>query len=207
VSPVRSHVTRALHLGILLTVLHQLLSSVFMERPLPGEDPDWPYVLHTWVGAAGLAVLALFWLWTLARDRSETRLSALFPWFSPQRLHAIVHDVRGLIRDLRMLRMPGLEMNALASAFHGLGVTLATLMAGSGVAYLYLLGSPAARVVLQMHKLGGNGMWAYLIGHATMALVHQALGDNVFARMFWTRRPKQPIATQRARQISLAKRP
>jgi hypothetical protein len=27
-------------------------------------------------------------------------------------------------------------------------------------------------------------MWAYLIGHASMALLHQALGDKVFSRMF-----------------------
>ena len=207
-SPVRSHATRALHLLVLLTVLHQLLSSLVMERPLPGEDPDWAFALHTWIGAAGLGILALFWLWTLARDGSETRPSALFPWFSPARLLAIVAELRDVFSDLRMLRRPSFAMDGVASAVHGLGLMLATFMAASGVAWFYVFqGSPAGRIVLQMHKLGGNAMWAYLIGHATMALAHQALGDDVFGRMFWVRRPRRPIATPRAGQISLSRRP
>jgi hypothetical protein len=28
-------------------------------------------------------------------------------------------------------------------------------------------------------------MWAYLIAHASAALLHQARGDRIFARMFW----------------------
>jgi cytochrome b561 len=31
-------------------------------------------------------------------------------------------------------------------------------------------------------------MWAYLIGHALVALVHHALGDDIFSRMFWVKR-------------------
>ena len=57
-----------------------------------------------------------------------------------------------------------------------------------------------------MHKLAGNVMWAYLIGHAAMALAHQALGDDVFGRMFWIRHPSQPVATRRRGQVSLRER-
>ena len=36
-SIVRSHLTRVLHLAVLLTVVDQLLTSLIMERPLPGR--------------------------------------------------------------------------------------------------------------------------------------------------------------------------
>ncbi len=79
---VRSHLTRVLHLAVLLTVVSQLLTSLIMERPLPGEDPDWPFGLHQQAGLVGLGVLMLFWLWVLIRDERETPLQRLFPWFS-----------------------------------------------------------------------------------------------------------------------------
>lgn len=201
-SPVRSHLTRALHLAILLVVLHQLLGSTIMERPAPGEDPEWPFTLHVWIGTAGLGFLLLFWLWTLARGRSETRVTQLFPWFSPYRLRAVIGEVRDLIRDLWRFRTPSLDMDAVASALHGLGLMLATFMAVTGGLWFYLLeGTSYARTVLGLHKFAANFMWAYLIAHAAMALLHQGLGDDVFARMFWfrrsVRRPWRPIETER----------
>ncbi len=39
-----------------------------------------------------------------------------------------------------------------------------------------------------MHKLSANLMWAYLIGHALVAVAHHALGDDIFSRMFWVKR-------------------
>ena len=71
-SMTRSHATRFVHLALLLIVLHQLLSSTVMERPMPGDEPGWPYALHQQVGLVGLGVLALFWLWTLVRSPAET---------------------------------------------------------------------------------------------------------------------------------------
>jgi hypothetical protein len=78
---------------------------------------------------------------------------------------------------------------ALSSAVHGLGLLLATFLAMSGAAWLYLFtGTPYGRIVLMAHKLAGNVMWAYLIAHAMAALAHEARGDRIFARMFWFRR-------------------
>jgi len=39
-----------------------------------------------------------------------------------------------------------------------------------------------------LHSLAGDLMWVYLIGHASMAILHQLAGDEVFSRMFWFRR-------------------
>lgn len=198
-SPVRSRLTRILHLAILLIVAHQLVNSLVMERPLPGEEPEWPFVLHVRIGTVGLAVLLLFWLWTLVRDRSETSWSDLFPWFSPGRLRRLAAEINKATRELRAFRAPSLEMGAIASAVHGLGLALASFMAASGALWFYVLdGSSYGRTSLAVHELAGNFMWAYLIGHAAMAVLHQALGDDVFSRMFW-RRPgvrREPVSAE-----------
>ena len=51
-SSTRSHSTRALHLSLLVIVVSQLLTSQVMERPFPGEEPGWPFLLHEWIGLA-----------------------------------------------------------------------------------------------------------------------------------------------------------
>ncbi len=191
-SVARSHMTRVLHLALLLTVVDQLLTSLIMERPLPGEDPDWPYALHEQVGLVGLGVLTLFWLWMLIRDERETPLQRLFPWFSAESLAELADDVRAVVRALVALRAPPLRLDALSSAIHGLGLLLATFLAMSGAAWFALFtGTPCGRIVLMAHKLAGNVMWAYLIAHASAALLHHALGDRIFARMFWVRRRRR----------------
>jgi cytochrome b561 len=174
---------------VLLTVVEQLLTSQIMERPLPGEDPDWPFALHEQVGLVGLCVLMLFWLWTLMRDERETPLQQLFPWFSSKAFGAVVADVEAIVRAVARLRAPPLHVDALSSAVHGLGLLLATFLAMSGALWFALFtGTPFGRIVLMTHKLAGNLMWAYLIAHALAALLHEARGDRVFARMFWVRR-------------------
>ena len=95
---VRSHMTRVLHLAVLLTVVDQLLTSLIMERPLPGEDPDWPFALHRRSAWSASACLMLFWLWTLIRDERETPLQQLFPWFSERGIRRVVADIGAIVR-------------------------------------------------------------------------------------------------------------
>ena len=188
-SPMRSHITRLLHLALLLVVLHQLLSSMAMEKPLPGHEPAWPYALHERIGVVGLGILALFWLWTLVRHPLETPLARLLPWFSTSRLAAVFKDVASLVRALYSFRAPPLELEAFASAVHGLGLLVASFLALTGAAWFYVFaGTPYGRMVMGVHKLSAILMWAYLIGHALTALARHALGDDVFSRMFWVKR-------------------
>ena len=184
-----SHLTRVLHLAVLLTVVDQLLTSLVMERPLPGEDAAWPFALHERAGVVGLGFLLLFWIWTLIRDARETRLSQLLPWLSAESLGALAADLRVILRALARGKAPSRRLDALSSAVHGLGLLCATFLALSGAAWLYLFtGTPYGRMALMAHKLAGNVMWAYLIAHALAALTHEARGDRIFARMFWVRR-------------------
>jgi cytochrome b561 len=193
----RSHVTRLLHLLLLVTVLHQLVGSRFMERPFPGEDPAWPFQFHTWVGFAGLAVLVLFWTWTLLRHRSETPLARLIPWFSIAGIRAVLTDAKRIAGGRMVVERPdgGPEEadGALASAVHGLGLLVACVMAVSGAAYfLFFEGTSLGKLVLGLHKLFANLMWAYLIGHAGLAMLHALWGDDILSRMFWLRPRRTP---------------
>jgi cytochrome b561 len=184
-SVTRSHVTRFLHLALLLIVLHQLASSQFMERPLPGDEPEGLFLTHQWLGTVGLGVVTLFWLWTLARHASETSLGALVPWFSVRRLAALGGDLRAVAQAIAARRAPG-PLDALVSAVHGLGLLTASGLAASGVAWMLLFqGTHMGRSVLAAHSLLGNLMWAYVVGHAGMGVLHQFAGEDVFSRMFW----------------------
>lgn len=194
-SLVRSHATRALHLTVLLVVLHQLGSSLFAERPLPGEAPEWPLFLHEWIGVVGVGALTLFWLWVLVRNRAETPLVRLVPWFSREGRAAVIADVVGPVRQILAGRTPSLRLDALASAVHGLGLSLASFLALSGAAWYFVFnGTSYGRTVMGLHSLAGNLMWAYVIGHALMALAHQLWGDPVFARMFWRRPARRRVS-------------
>ena len=185
----RSHATRALHLFMLLVVLHQLFGSLIIQRPKAGEAPTWPYWTHEYIGLVGVGAMILFWLWTLLRAPNETRLSKLFPWFSAKGWGGVLADLRSLFADLADLRMPSLHLDDLSSAVHGLGLSTASFMALSGAAWYFLPhDAPYRRAVMGTHHLVANLMWAYVIAHVSLAVVHRLLGDDVFARMFWTRR-------------------
>jgi len=195
-TPARSHVTRVLHLALLLIVLHQLGTSLFMERPLPGDDPEAPMLAHQWIGSAGLVVVLLFWLWTLVRHASETGLSALVPWFSRRRLAALADDARAVVAALAERRRPP-TLDAIPSAVHGLGLLTATALAASGFAWWWVFeGTAMGGALLTAHSALGNLMWAYLIAHAGMAVGHQFVDRDLFARMFWFAPRRSPSAAE-----------
>jgi cytochrome b561 len=186
-----SLLTKALHALLALAIVLQLLGSLVMEEPHPPRRGiETPFLLHEWIGVASLGIVVAFWLWTLLR-RGEAGFAAFFPWFSAARRRAIVADLRASGAALRRLELPDSAANgAFAHAVHGLGLLLATYLAATGfVVFLQIdatgrmtgLGHLAA----EMHGALANVMWAYLIGHAAMALLHQALGEGLLRKM-WT---------------------
>ncbi len=179
----RSQTTRALHLMLLLAVLYQLISSEFIERPLPGEAPSTLFWLHEYIGMGSLGLVCAFWLWTLVRQ-GETRLVKLLPWLSPRAIAAIVADVVDQTRAILRRDFSGDGSGALASAVHGLGLLVVTVMAGTGTVLFFSSGA-VAHDAMALHQLVANLMWAYLIGHAGLAALHHLLGSDILRRMFW----------------------
>lgn len=178
----RSIATRVLHGALLLSVLWQLIGSNFIERPRAASPGNVMYEIHEVVGLATLGLVLAFWLWSLLRRR-ETPFGALFPWLSVQRLKAVRDDLARHWVELKQFRLPGGEAETpLASAVHGLGLFVALAMATTGT-WLYTLPVPGG-LVLEVHKIVANLMWAYVVGHAGLAVVHQFAGHPVLQRMF-----------------------
>lgn len=190
----RSLFTRVLHLAVAAAIVEQLVTSMIMRMPRPNRLPPTgieaaAYSLHATAGVVALGVLMAFWIWTLVR-RGERRPSVLFPWFSRARIRDVVDDTQVYLQAALKLRLPEPDdRSAFAGAVHGLGLALGLLMAATGtyIYYTWVPGHPFAGLtgtVLHIHKLFANLMWAYLIGHASMAVLHQWLKHPVLSDMF-----------------------
>lgn len=138
-----------------------------------------------------VGILVLFWLWILFRRREQS-FSDLVPWFSVEKLRTLSEDIGRHVNALIRLRLPlPTEASPLASATHGLGLIIASVMAVTGAIVYFQMGPTGAltdfgRSALGIHRPAANLMWAYLIGHATIALLHQISGHSVLQRMFST---------------------
>jgi cytochrome b561 len=182
--------TRILHAALAVAIVHQLVVSLFMERPKPaGPTENLAFDLHETVGLISLGLLALYWLWTMVRLNEEGP-SALFPWFSAGRRRRVLADIGTYLRSLAQRRLPSPTAETpLASAIHGLGLLVATAMAVTGGIVYALMGGDGSlsgdgRLVLELHEAFASLMWAYLIGHAGIAVVHDFVGHRVLGRMF-----------------------
>ncbi|WP_284945062.1 cytochrome b/b6 domain-containing protein [Acidisoma cladoniae] len=182
-----SHLTRVIHLLLLIAVLNQLMTSQFMESPLPGDSPGLLYTLHEYVGLASFLIVFGFWIWALIRN-GETRISRLFPWFSVTRIWEVLTDFLDQLRHLIRRDLSDDTSGAMASAVHGLGLLIVTAMAVTGSFSFFARGSALAHTALAVHSLMANLMWAYLIGHSALAALHHLLGSDILTRMFWLRR-------------------
>lgn len=184
----RSTFTKFLHLLVAAAVVHQLLISLVMTKPGPGRPGDSLFELHEWVGLATLGVLLIFFLWVLVRRR-ETTVSMLYPWFSGRRLRALRMDLKAHLARLKGGRILLTQEAPLASAVHGLGLLLVLVMAATGAGGYFIA---SARPLLSIHETLGPLVWAYLVGHAGLALLHQLAGHPVLQSMFDLRTAPEP---------------
>lgn len=176
----RSRTTRIIHILLALTITIQLALSTAMQSPGRNRPGDQWFEVHEKVGLASLAVLAGFWIWGLVRTR-EVGFAMLFPWFSLNRMRAVIADLGVHLRSIRHGKLPLREAKPLANAVHGLGILVATIMAVTGAAGYFI---PQARALLGIHTAFSTLMWAYLIGHAGIAVIHGFSGDRLLWRMF-----------------------
>ena len=181
--------TRLIHAGLALAIIVQLLTSLPMEPPEPDRAGNWYFQVHQYSGLLALAFVFAFWV-VLAIRSKGTELGALFPWFSGARLRALRSDARTQFAALLSRRLPAHDPHAaLPSAVHGLGVLLMSAMAISGTIYYFInSGDPdaggAVGAVMFVHRTLANLVWAYLIGHAGLALVHHYAHDTGLGEMW-----------------------
>lgn len=180
-------VTRLIHAGLALAVTGQLLTSLGMVAPRPQRAANRLFEVHEYGGLTALALVSVLLIHLSLRLRGTER-GLLFPWLSPARRSALWQDIAAHGRQIRSLRLPIYEDGApLASAVHGLGLALVAAMATTGsVSYaassLGFGSSAAVALGLDVHRALANLVWAYLIGHAGMAVLrhysqHLSLGE------------------------------
>lgn len=185
--------TRWAHLGLAVAVVVQLLTSLGMEGPRRGEAGNGLFTVHEISGLAALVFAFCFWL-AVAFRRRGTPVGLLFPWWSIHRVEAVWDDVKRHIAQLVRFRLPDYdEESPLASAVHGLGLLLMSAMALTGAVWfasslLSLPDKSFVRLDMTIHSLLANLVWAYLIGHALLALLHHVTGNASLARMWSLRR-------------------
>lgn len=181
--------TRLSHMGLAISIIIQLLTSLIMRGPRHGRTPDAFFALHEIVGFVALGFAFLFWCNVMLRHRG-TPLSLLFPWFSMRRIGAVWSDGLRHVGEIIRYRLPDYDgVSPLASAVHGLGLLLMTVMAVSGTIWFIgqLLGLPegmALRLDIIIHHLFANLVWVYLIGHGLLALVHHVANQADIRRMW-----------------------
>jgi len=188
--PRHNRATRLLHAGLALAIVSQLLTSLAMQGPDDVQAGDILFQLHRYSGLAATVLAFGLWLTILLRSRG-TDLGALIPWVSVRRLSALWQDIKVHGRGALNLRLPEHDPQAaLPSAIHGLGLLLISAMAASGAVYFVQVGlglhsaEPDGMIAMTVHLALGNLVWAYLIAHAGLAVLHHLLRSMSLATMW-----------------------
>ncbi len=182
--------TRVVHACLAVAIVVQLASSLGMVPAEHGHAGNLLFQAHRASGLAAFALLLAFWAVAMTR-RVGTPLGAIFPWLSSARLSALRADLRRHLAALFRLRLPAHEDGgALPSAIHGLGLCLVSAMAATGTIYaLTGAANPEAPGLagwaMVVHQSLANLVWAYLVGHAAMALLHH-VGSEYDLRRMWS---------------------
>ena len=194
---VHTRATRLVHTGLAIAVITQLLTSLIFVAPAPDATGNVWFEVHQYSGLAALGFVFLFWLVMSAR-RAGTNGGLLFPWLSRSRLNALWTDIGNHGTAMRQRRLPAYEVHSpLASAVHGLGLLLVTAMASTGALYYFInTGNPDAGgvigVTMIVHKNLGGVVWAYLIGHAGLAVIHHFTRNMSLSSMWSLRKEMAP---------------
>lgn len=177
--PTFSPVLRRLHLTVAVLVTAQLASGLVMS---PRRTPSL-FLAHQMVGLAIAALVLLHWAWLVNSARDQ--LKNLFD-YSGRSMRKAAGEMRYLLRGRSAAAGP---QPGLASLVHGLGLLALTAVAGFGTGIYVLIRthhvrSSAGEVLVDLHVFFAWVLIAYWCGHVLMAVMHEAQGDHVIARMF-----------------------
>ena len=182
--------TRLLHAGLALAILTQLGTSLAMQGPDEVQAGDILFQVHRYSGLAAMLLAFGLWLTIVLRSRG-TEIGALVPWFSGRRLAALWQDAKVHAGAAVKLRIPDHDPQAaLPSAIHVLGLLLISAMAASGTVYFVQVAlglhsaEPDGMIAMTVHLALANLVWAYLIAHAGLAVLHHLLRSMSLSTMW-----------------------
>lgn len=187
--------TRWLHAGLALAIPLQLLSDQFMEHPhlrhgvvVPRSDAEIAFFeMHEWVGMAALAFVVIHILWSTTKAGGG--LGRLFPYFQAGGCKGIIAELKEVPGWLSGKLHQNAEDSPLAGAVHGLGLLLILAMAGTGGTIFFGMDEVTGKTsefvheMKEIHEALGNLVWAYLIGHVGMVVLHKIKGHDLLSRI------------------------
>lgn len=180
---------RVMHALFAFGITAQLLLSTVMRQPRPGRARTafeaLSFTVHEYVGLAMVVILLAHWLLHVSGNAGKG-LAYFFPWFSRDRMRRLADEIRELSRF--KLGSPETQ-DAIAGAFQGLGLVIATLLALSGgLIYLGLADdgtmSGTTRSIRRVHTTLAPLMWGYLGIHLAATLAHIAAGHRSILAIF-----------------------
>ena len=158
--------TLFLHLVIAVAVITQLTTSWLFD------DYHTLFLVHEYSGMTAFVaiILLLLWKWHLSG------LKQYFPWAFSTGRHKMLEDLRWLCK----IRLPEHNTGGLPGTVQGLGVLLIFTMGFLGtlwfIAKHYVVGlEPYTHTMMYWHSALANLVWAYIIGHGCMAILHWIL--------------------------------
>ena len=189
--------TRYLHISMIITVLYQMLSSIWMYTPEPGKMVGFETVLYSWhimfMGWSAVTVAVVYAMVRFAEYHEWTRL---IPWFSKSKREAFKRSATKEIPDMfRGKLAPPEKRGALAGAMHGFGFMLLIVMALTG-SYAMLgirpdgTTSPDMQLMFELHSWFGVLVWYFLSFHVSMVIYHLILGHKKILDIFQFRKKK-----------------
>lgn len=182
--------TRVIHISLALAVVVQLATSLFMSHDTNSGREDLLFEVHEYAGLTSLVIIAVFWLVVFFRKKG-TPLGLLFPWFSRVRRKALTTSAMRHLKLIKARKVPGYEdEDAVASAIHGIGILIISVMTVTGLLYFVSgkMGAPdgvVATVAITIHAPFSKLVWAYLIGHAGIAVLH-AVRREIPLSVMWS---------------------
>ena len=186
-----SQSTRILHLLMIVSVIFQLLSSLWMVTPEPGKIAGAGTNLFT------LHIMFFGWLafivsatYGMIQRSDPVAWARLMPWFNSERRGRVVAEFRKEFFGIFTGKLtPPEARGSLSGAIHGAGfvllmaLTLTGAYAMLGVDYNDRMRDDVV-AFRSMHELLAVFIWTYLGGHVFMVLYHILLGNRHILDIF-----------------------
>jgi len=189
-----SHITRFIHLCIALLIIGQLFSIYAVENKLFTDAVRTGlWSVHKYGGITVFFALFAFWINSFKRHHG-TPISELFPWFSVCSLKTLGADCVVYLKQIISFKIPEhTTPSPLASAIHGLGIIIMSVMATTGVhryiVYEFAIAkTPVIKYISSLHHTFADYAWIYLGIHVSMALVNHIAKKQSLSAMWCLRK-------------------